>query len=384
MRYHVVNQIAVTNQIVLLRIDGNVPRDDKGEIQNDYRLQAIRPTLDYLLAQNATVILLTHQGRPDLSKSLATQRALSNQNLLPWFNKHNHFPVFFEKIQEGLHAAQERQSSLILLENLRFFPEEKNQNQTWAEQFTKVASIYINDALSVVHRIDASVSLFPRLAQTKAIGFGLQKELQMLEQLTEKSAHPFVIILGGNKPDKLILIEKLLEKPNTERPEKIICGGLIGLYFLMAQNKIKKNSDHEAIVQAKQLLQRATEQQVTLILPIDHQYKNDAIIDIGPETIKLFSKEIIGAKTLFFNGTLGLYEDPAGAKGTAELLKNASHLNAFKVIGGGNAVDAVFHEKLENKFDWISTGGGATLAFLSAIDPFLELPGLAALIQKKE
>jgi phosphoglycerate kinase len=263
---------------------------------------------------------------------------------------------------------------------MRFFTGEKTHNPTWTELFNNVASTYVNDAFSMLHRNDASITKIPLLCQKKAYGFQIKKELSELQQFHTKTNQPFCLIAGGNKSDdKIQYLKKFITKPEATRPKTILMGGLFSIPFLIAQKKLKFTYDETLIKEANQILLLAEQNKVNIILPIDHVYFDDKIIDIGPKTIDLYTSIISTAQTILCNGTMGKYEDPAGQQGTKEIVRAINKNNGFSVIGGGNTVDAAKQFLTSSKIDLISTGGGALLAYVTTENPENKLPGLLAL-----
>ncbi len=375
-----IDQISIDHEIVFLRIDANVPIDSHGTMINDFRLQSIRPTLDYLLKTESTIILLTHRGRPNLTMPLEQQHELSNKKLIPWFNANGYNPFFYPDLQEGLAAAKNKKQELILLENMRFFSGEQHDDPAWTELFNNVASIYVNDAFSILHRQDTSVTKIPLLCQKKAYGFHIKKEIIALQPFHTTVNQPYSLIIGGNKShDKIKMIKKIVEKPKETRPKTILMGGLLSLPFLIAQNKLIYTCDTTLLEEAIKTLLIAEKNDVKIILPLDHVYFNNNIIDIGPQTIELFKITIRTAQTILCNGPMGNYEDQSGQEGTKEILRAINKNNGFSALGGGNTVDAAKQYLIPQNIDLISTGGGALLAYVAAANPEKELPGLSAL-----
>jgi len=354
--------LPVTGKRLILRADCNVPIKNS-VISDPSRLEALIPTLDYLVKnETKAIIIATHIGRPDPKN---TNPALSTQHLIRWFSQ-NGYPVQF--VPKGDRPGSQ---GLFLLENLRFFEGEQKQDRTFAQQLASYADVYINDAWGAMHRNDTSITL---LAQQfdhahRGIGLCVENELKHLARLKERPDQPFVVILGGAKlADKLPLITGLLSAPAAQRPAKIIVGGALCLPLLAAQDDI-----------AKTVLKTAHDQKIPLILPTDFIYENDVPVDIGPESIKTFCREIASAQTIFMNGTMGKYECPDYAHGTEKILEAVAQNKGYTVIGGGDCAAAAHQYKLADKISWVSTGGGATLAYLAAKNPDSDLPGLRVL-----
>lgn len=383
---------------VFLRADLNVPLKNN-LILDDYRLMAILPTIDYILQNNGKIILATHLGRPKGHRD----ESLSTTILIPWFKEHGYDIAF---VQDPSHIASLPQGyphKLLLLENLRFFPEEKEGSSAFAQKLASLADIYINDAFGVMHRTDTSVTLLPEHfdAGNRGIGLLVEQEIATLNNLKIKPVQPFVLVLGGSKlTDKIAMIKQLLQASEEQRVKTILVGGLIAQAFLRAQGFTTGVTpiDETTIKTAQSILTMANTVGVTIMLPtdaylgiahdqrsrplaIDQIPNNGNIVDIGPKTIEAFSHMLAQAKTIFANGTMGIYENAAYAEGTKKVFQAIAQSSAFSVIGGGDATAAAHLFGVTDAIDFCSTGGGATLAFLGAHDPFKELPGLKALAQ---
>lgn len=302
------------NKRVLVRCDFNVPLSDKGEILDDFRIKESVPTTEYLIKKGAKVILMSHLGRPE-------GKVVERLRLKPVAQR-------LEKLLG---------QKINLLENLRFNPGEKLNNESFAKELAEKGDIYINDAFGACHRAHASIVGIPKFLPAGA-GFLLEKEIRILSDLMQHSKKPLVAIIGGAKVEtKAKLINKLLQVADC-----ILVNPLMG----KTSNKI--------------------------IAPLDVL---DSKKDIGEKTIKLFKEKIAEAKTILWNGPLGLIEDERFSKGTAEIARAIAQSNAFSVVGGGETVEFINKLGLIKKFNHVSTGGGAMLAFLSGE----KLPGLEAL-----
>jgi len=396
--------ITCTGKRVFVRSDLNVPLKNK-QILDDYRLQAIVPTLDYILQQGGKVILATHLGRPKGQ----FDANLSTRLLIPWFEKHGYSIDFASDIAQAEQKSTQNFDTILLLENLRFLPEERYSPNTLeaaqklAKKLSSLASIYINDAFGVMHRNDTSVTLVPEYfdPEHRGIGFLVAKEIETLENLKKHPKQPFVLVIGGSKlHDKIDMIEKFLQAPKSVRIKTIVAGGLIAQAFLYVQgyNMGIAPIDDQTQQIAKKILTQAHDAGVTIILPSDfyleltHNFRsrallidqipsNGVIVDIGPQTVDIFSHILAQAETIFANGTMGIYETPAYAEGTKKVLQAISQSNAFSLIGGGDINAAAHLFGVAKDIDFCSTGGGATLAFLGAEDPFEDLPGLHVLVK---
>lgn len=384
---------------IFLRLDLNVPFALDGSIQDEFRLQACLPTLTYLQKSGAQLLLITHLGNPKPEHPDAT---LSTKQLIPWFAKQNFNVVY----AAALHQAQEyvnQKQSIVLLENIRFFHGEKELNQTFAQQLATLADVYVTDAFGALHRSDTSIALTPlQFAQTnRSIGFLIEQEMRHLDRLKNSPVQPFVLVLGGSKlADKLPLIQSFLKLPIPQRPEHIIIGGALALPFLQAQgiNTGIAARDQQNINHALNTLQTAQKQQVMVHLPTDvavidgslgswativqvNNIKSPCqVVDIGPTTIARFNNIINTAQTIFANGTMGIYEYAAYQNGTHAVIQAITQSSAYSVIGGGDCAAAAHQYGLAKKITFISTGGGATLHYLSSQNPLHDMPGLHALI----
>jgi len=382
------------HQTIFLRADLNVPIKE-GKILEDYKINAILPTIDFILNKNCKIILATHLGRPKLeNKEFTYDPEITTNILIPWF-KQKGYKIKFSKNIES--AVLDSKTSIILLENLRFFKGEQNQDIEFAKKLKYLANFYVNDAFALIHRNDTSITLLPKLFEEnkKAFGLLMQKEFDSLTKIKKMPQQPLLLIIGGNKvKDKIPLIKAFLQKPQNEAPKSIIICGAMAYTFLKAQNISVGKSliEEDSIEIAKNIIEEAKKQNIKIFLPIDSigWFENKKIIinhedfpkelagfDIGPKSIKIFSQEISNAKTIFLNGTAGIYTDSNFAEGTKEILKAITKSDAYSIIGGGDGVAAAFLFKLQNKIDYLSTGGGATLNFLSISEKDeLLLPGI--------
>lgn len=390
-----IRDIDVAGKKVIVRVDFNVPLKD-GEITDETRIQAALPTIKYLLEQNAKVILCSHLGRPkgefkpEFSLAPVAKRL---QELLP-----NNKVVFAKDVigESADEAVKNIQNGeVVLLENLRFHKEETNNDPEFAKKLASYADIYVSDAFGTVHRAHASTAAIAQYLPAVA-GFLIEKELQFLGNALENPVRPFVAILGGAKiADKIGVIDNLFTKVDS-----LIIGGGMANTFIAAQGIDMKASlvDNDSIEVAKELLAKAKMKGVKILLPSDviaaDKFDNDAktvmvpvenipdgymALDIGPSTRLIFAEEISKAKTIVWNGPMGVAEMSSFAGGTravAEAMANAE--DAITIIGGGDSAAAVKALGFGDKMSHISTGGGASLEFLEG----KELPGIAALQDK--
>ena len=390
-----IEDINVTGKKVLVRVDFNVPLTEDGQISDDKRIVAALPTIRYLLDHNAKVILCSHLGRPkgkpDPKFSLAPVGARLSE-LLPdtkiWFAE--------DTIGESAKAAIDdmKDGEIVLLENVRFYKEETDNDPEFAKALASLADIYVSDAFGTVHRAHASTAGVAAYLPAVA-GFLIGKELGVMGKALENPERPFVAILGGAKvADKIGVITNLLNKCDS----LIISGGM-AYTFLKAQGYEIGDSllDAESIDLAKSLMQQAKDKGVNLLLPVDnvvadrfdaeadHKVVKSTDIpagwqgmDIGPETVKLFAQTIIGAKTVIWNGPMGVFEFPAFAEGTKQIAAACAECEGTTIIGGGDSASAVKKLGFASKMTHISTGGGASLEFLEG----KVLPGVAVLNDK--
>lgn len=380
----------LTHKKVIVRADLNVPLIDTS-IADDFRLRQIQPTLDALIARNASIILITHLGRPQQH-----DHSLSTRILLPWFTQHNYTIEFAQTLEEAHEKKSSiKDNSLLLLENVRFFEGETNQHKDFARCLASLGEFYINDAFGTLHRSDSSVSLVPRFfdEQHRSIGLLVEHELHMLNKLLINPKRPFVLILGGAKVhEKIPIIEHLLDIIDC----LILCPAIV-FTFMQAQGKQTGKSliDITNLQTCKAIIKKAKDLGKNIIMPADFKVAlhdlygpcslvptdnipdNAVGISIGPKTERLIHKELITAGTIFYNGLMGLENRPETLDGFRATLESMVQSPAYTVIGGGDTVSAARQLGLATKLDFCSTGGGATLAYMSG----KPLPGIESLIQ---
>ena len=395
MNKKTVKDICVKGKKVLVRCDFNVPLDENKNITDETRINAALPTIKYLLDNGAAVILCSHLGRPkgefNMKYSLAPVAKRLSEKL--------GFEVKLAKDVIGEDAkklaAEVKPGEAILLENVRFQPEEEKNDPAFAKELASMADLYVSDAFGTVHRAHASTAGVAAYLPAVA-GFLIGKELDFLGSAVENPKRPFVAILGGAKvKDKIGVITNLLEKVDT-----LIIGGGMAYTFQKAMGKEigKSLLDEERIDLAKDLMEKAKAKGVKLLLPVDNvcgsDFSNDCNIitvdadqgipadyegmDIGPKSVKLFSDAIKEAKTVVWNGPMGVFEFPNFAKGTLAIATAMAESNAITIIGGGDSAAAVTQMGLADRMSHISTGGGASLEFLEG----KTLPGVACLEDK--
>lgn len=390
-----VKDVDVRSKRVLVRVDYNVPLDANGNVSDDKRITASLPTINYLLEHGARIILCSHLGRPkgEVKKEFSLAPVAKRlKELLPNVNIYFASDCIGEEAQQK--AAALKDGEILLLENLRFHKEEEKNDPEFAKKLASLAEIYVNDAFGTVHRAHASTAGVAAYLPAVA-GFLIGKELSIMGGALENPERPFVAILGGAKvADKIGVITNLLNKCDT----LLIGGGMAYTFFKAMGYEIGDSLlDTESIDLAKQLMETAKEKGVKLLLPVDtvvakafaadaeHMtVASNAIpadwqgLDIGEKTRELFAAEIKNAKTVIWNGPMGVFEFPAFAKGTEAVAKACAECGGTTIIGGGDSASAVKKLGYADKMTHISTGGGASLEFLEG----KVLPGVAALNDK--
>jgi len=387
-----VRDTEVEGKTVLVRVDFNVPLDIKtGVITDDSRIRAALPTITYLLDHKAKVILCSHLGRPDgrvvegLRMTPVAER-LSQLLDLPVSTVSDCIGTAVEKAADNLKGGE-----ILLLENIRFYPQEEANDPSFAQALAKLADIYVDDAFGTAHRAHASTVGIAKYLPAIA-GFLMEKELEALSSILSTPEHPFGALLGGAKvTDKIGLIQNILDKVDI-----LLIGGGMAATFLKVQGYEVGLSFVEADQQevAHQLIEAAKQNGASLFLPVDVMVSdsvseqatdelvpiarippNKYIADIGHETVELFSQQIRQCRTVFWNGPMGVYEIPRFAQGTKALVELLANLKATTIIGGGSTAEIVEEMKLTHKMTHVSTGGGASLKFLEG----KSLPGVAVL-----
>lgn len=390
-----VKDVDVRSKRVLVRVDYNVPLDANGNVSDDKRITASLPTINYLLEQGARIILCSHLGRPkgEVKKEFSLAPVAKRlKELLPNVNIYFASDCIGEEAQQK--AAALKDGEILLLENLRFHKEEEKNDPEFAKKLASLAEIYVSDAFGTVHRAHASTAGVAAYLPAVA-GFLIGKELSIMGGALENPERPFVAILGGAKvADKIGVITNLLNKCDT----LLIGGGMAYTFFKAMGYEIGDSLlDAESIDLAKQLMETAKQKGVKLLLPVDtvvakafaadaeHMtVASNAIpagwqgLDIGEKTRELFAAEIKNAKTVIWNGPMGVFEFPAFAKGTEAVAKACAECGGTTIIGGGDSASAVKKLGYADKMTHISTGGGASLEFLEG----KVLPGVAALNDK--
>lgn len=380
---------------VFIRVDFNVPLKRDGEntvVADDIRIRAALPTLRWVMDREGLCIVATHLGRPDgnrVDKYSAEPIADRLSELLQMEVIFSH-----DTVGDGPKSLshQLRPNQVLMLENLRFLPGEEANSVDFSNRLLDLCDVYVSDAFGTLHRAHASTFGLPKLVRDKAVGFLVQKELQHLVPLRDSPKRPFILIMGGAKvSDKIGILEHFMPLV-----DKILIGGAMAYSFLKAQgHEVGKSlCDDKQVALASRIIEKASTRGVSLLLPVDHRVvprlenpedilntSNADIpsdwmgVDIGAKTLAVYKQALRGAETIFWNGPMGVFETPAFAQGTFELAKAIGNTNAQKIAGGGDVAAAIHQSGSESRFDFISTGGGATLEFLEGKD----LPGLKAL-----
>lgn len=388
-----IKDVDIKGKRVLMRVDFNVPLNKTLGVEDDTRIKAAIPTIKYAVDNGAKVILMSHLGRPKGADDSLRLGSVA-ERLSKLINK----PV--KKTDDCIGEEVKKQVSgmkdgdILLLENLRFHPEEEKNDPKFAKELASLGEVYVNDAFGTAHRAHASTEGVTKYLKVSAAGFLLAKEIEYFDKALSNPPKPFVAILGGAKvSDKIMVIENLLDKVNA-----ILIGGGMAYTFLKAKGMEIGASKLEAdkINVAKVIMEKAAKKSVKIVLPIDHLIadKIDAIsstrvvedvipegwmgVDIGPKSVDEFKKELRNAKMIVWNGPLGIFEILKFARGTEDIARFITGLKAITIIGGGDTASAVSKFGLENLMSHVSTGGGASLEYMEG----KVLPGVAALNDK--
>ena len=391
-----IKDVDVRGKKTLVRVDFNVPLDEKtGEIMDDSRIRAALPTIKYLVDKGAKTILASHLGRPDGKVVESMRMAPVAKRLSELLGRQVATAQDCTGPEAENAASSLSNGDVLLLENLRFHAEEEANNPAFAEALSKLAQIYVDDAFGTAHRKHASIVGVTRYLPSVS-GLLMERELKMLGGLLENPAHPFCALLGGAKiSDKVNLVRAIMSKI-----DRVLIGGGMAATFLKGKGLEIGQSlvEMDRVDTASQIMREAGSRNVRFLLPVDVVVAdkigpdaatqivdaeripaNMRIVDIGPRSIKSFQEQLKGCKTVFWNGPMGIYEVPKFAEGTKSMATTLAGLKASTVIGGGSTADIVAELGLENKMSFVSTGGGASLSFLSGE----KLPGVEALMDKK-
>ena len=391
-----VDDLNVKGKRVLVRCDFNVPVKD-GVITDDNRITASLPTIRKLMNDGAKVILCSHMGKPkgevkpELSLAPVAERLSEKLGVEVKFAKDDN--VVGENAKAAVEAMKD--GDVILLENTRFRKEETKNEDNFSKELASLADIYVDDAFGSSHRAHCSTVGVTKYVAESAVGYLMEKEIEYLGNAVENPVRPFAAILGGAKvSDKINVINNLLEKVDI-----LIIGGGMAYTFIKALGGTVGNSllEEDKVEYAKEMIFKASQKGVKFLLPIDtvivKEFKNDALsdivptglipdgwmgVDIGPETRSLFTEALKDAKTVVWNGPMGVFEFPNFAKGTEAIAEALAHIDGTTIIGGGDSAAAVNQLGYGDRMSHISTGGGASLEFLEG----KELPGVAAVQDK--
>jgi phosphoglycerate kinase len=389
-----IDALDLAGKRVFVRVDFNVPLDEHGKVTDDARIRAALPTIQHAVKAKARVILASHLGRPkgkpEDKKKLTLEPAAERLSELLGQDVILADDCVGDGVKKMVKDLQPGQ--VLLLENLRFHPEEEKNDEAFARELASLADVWVNDAFGTAHRAHASTAGMAAFVKEKAAGFLIRKELDYLGKALGNPARPFVAILGGAKvSDKIKVLENLLAKADA-----VCIGGAMAFTFLKAQGVEVGKSLVEAdkLDLARTILERAAARKVDLLLPVDHVcgaepketakrvVVNDRAIpadlmglDIGPKTLDRYRQKILSAKTVFWNGPMGLFEQKPWAEGTYGVAKAMAESQATTVVGGGDSAAAVEEAGLVAKMTHVSTGGGASLEFIEG----RELPGIKVL-----
>ncbi|MEW5806631.1 MAG: phosphoglycerate kinase [Acidobacteriota bacterium] len=378
---------------VFLRVDFNVPLKE-GTIKDDRRIRESLPTIDFLIEQGVKLIIASHLGRPG-------GKVIEEMSLEPVSTRLAQLTGKKVKMAPDCIGEETRRMAMslapgdmLLLENLRFHPEEEKNDPGFSKELACLADVYVNDAFGAAHRAHASVEGIGKFLKPCLAGFLMEKELKYLSEITGNPKHPFVTILGGAKvSDKIKLINNLLRKV-----DKLLIGGAMAYTFMKAQGIPVGNSltEEDRLELANSILEKCREHNIQMILPLDHIVVDDRDgekvmetldenigegrkgMDIGPKTISTFEQQIADAETIFWNGPMGVFENDLFSEGTRKVALAIAASKGLSVVGGGDSAAALKKFGLEEGIDHISTGGGASLEFVSGIP----LPGILVLTDK--
>ncbi len=397
MSLKTIDQISMEDRRVFIRVDFNVPMNEDGTITDSTRIENVLPTINYAIEQKAKVILASHLGRPKGKADPKYSLAPVARKLQEVLGK----PVVMAEDCVGQKVAEEigrmRKGDVVLLENLRFHPGEEANDASFSKELAGIADVYINDAFGAAHRAHASTEGITKHVNMVGAGFLMKREIDCLQRAIANPERPFIMILGGAKvSDKIGIIIHLLNKVTA-----LLIGGGMAYTFLKAEGgEVGKSLvEKDQVDQARRTASEANRERVKFLLPVDHvvteQFNPTAMkkvvsnrgiptewmaMDIGPETVRIFSGEIKEAKTIVWNGPMGVFEMEPFAQGTIAVARAVAQSDAFSIVGGGDTVAAVKMAGVADRISHISTGGGATLEFLEG----KSLPGIEALRKKGE
>jgi len=384
------NDVDVTGRTVFVRVDFNVPLDGT-RVTDDTRIRAAIPTIKQIQERGGRVVLASHLGRPKGKKKAEFSLEPAASRLAELLN--TEVLLADDCIGDGAKKVitDLRDNQIAMLENLRFHPEEEADDELFARELGRYCDVYVNDAFGSSHRAHASVHALAKLMPVRAAGLLVQKEVAALERLRSGAESPYVAVLGGAKvSDKIEVIEALLE-----RVDELLIGGAMANTFLAAQGLTlgKSRVEDDKLALARTLIQKADQRGIQLLLPVDVVVaqslqaergkatdvnaigESEMALDIGPKTVKNYGERLRRAKSVFWNGPMGLFENPAFADGSFGVARAMADCQGFTVVGGGDSVAAVSAAKLEDRYTHVSTGGGASLELLEG----KKLPGVEVL-----
>lgn len=374
-----IRDLSLEGRRVFVRVDFNVPIEN-GVIQDNSRIVATLPTLRYAAERGARLVLASHLGRPNGKPNPAYSLEPVGAMLAELLRCEVFFTDDCLSEAAGKIMGDLRDGQVALLENLRFHAGEESDDETFARSLAKLADIYVNDAFGAAHRAHASVSALPKLFNERGVGLLMQAEIDALDTVRNKAEKPFVAVLGGAKvSEKIGVVEALMERVDT-----LLIGGAMANTFLAAlgHNMGKSKVEEDKLALARSVVRSAEERGVKLLLPRDvviagslDAERGDVVaisdipsgamaLDIGPATVEAFRRVILPARTLFWNGPMGLFERPAFAEGSLAVARAGAECLGFTVVGGGDSVSAVHHAGVADQYTHVSTGGGASLEYL--------------------
>lgn len=386
-----IRDFELSGKTLFLRLDLNVPLED-GKITDETRITASLPTIRYALEKGAKIILASHLGRPKSADDKKYSLEPVAKRLSELLGKD--VILVEEPDSDGIKmvlTGLKKDAQLLLLENVRFVAGETENDESFAQHLAKYTDVYINDAFGASHRAHATIEALPRLIKDKGIGFLIEKEIQMLDKLVEKPQRPYLAVLGGAKvSDKIGVIEKLIDVVDG-----FVVGGAMAYTFLRAQGLAVGKSlvEQDKLNYCREMIERIKARDKILLLPVDHvlalSIKDEKGqvsagqsieepymgVDIGPKTIAQYRAALEGAKTIFWNGPMGVFENPSFSRGTFAIAEVLAGLDSVRIVGGGDSAAAAEASGYANKMTHISTGGGASLEYLQGD----RLPGLEVL-----